>query len=152
MTRVALDTNILVYEAGIGRHADDVSKIAACRTLVRQLRERATIIAPVQVLGELYSVLTRFGMSRLDARDTILDAVDSLITSDTTTAGFLAALDLATTHKFQIWDALILNAAAETGCAMLLSEDMGNGFVWRGTVVVNPLAEPLDDRLSRLLA
>jgi predicted nucleic acid-binding protein len=72
--------------------------------------------------------------------------------ADSTTSAFLSALDLAATHKLQFWDALILNAAAEAGCALLLSEDMASGFVWRGTVVIDPFVSSLDERLTRFLA
>ena len=53
MSRIAFDTNVLAYIAGVGRHPDDAAKIEAGRTLLRQLRSRASLIAPVQVLGEL---------------------------------------------------------------------------------------------------
>ena len=35
---------------------------------------------------------------------------------------------------------MILNAAADAGCALLLSEDMRPGFAWRGVTVANPFA------------
>jgi len=41
---------------------------------------------------------------------------------------------------------------AAPGCTLFLSEDMANGFAWRGTVVINPFAASVDERLSRLLA
>jgi hypothetical protein len=34
---------------------------------------------------------------------------------------------------------LIVTAAAEAGCALLLSEDMPDGFLTRGLTVINPL-------------
>ncbi len=49
------------------------------------------------------------------------------------------ALELAVQHRFQIYDAVILTAAAEAECEMLYSEDMQHGFVWRGVKIVNPL-------------
>ena len=51
---------------------------------------------------------------------------------------FSDAVDLATEHKLQIFHAIILTASAEAGCRLLLSEDMQDGFVWRGVTVVNP--------------
>jgi predicted nucleic acid-binding protein len=50
-----------------------------------------------------------------------------------------------------MWDALILNAAAEAGCGLLLSEDMAGGFAWRGTVVIDPFAAKIDKRLVRIV-
>jgi predicted nucleic acid-binding protein len=35
---------------------------------------------------------------------------------------------------------LILAVTAEAGCRVLLSEDMHEGFTWRGVTVVNPFA------------
>lgn len=54
-----------------------------------------------------------------------------------------AAYDLVDAHPHQIWDAIILSAAAEAGCGLLLSEDMQDGFVHRGVTVANPFAEAL---------
>lgn len=152
MTRVAFDTNVLAYIAGVDRHADDAAKIEASRALLKQLRGRATLLVPVQALGELYVVLTRSGASREEARDTVLRMAQALTSLDSSRSAFLSALDLATTHKLQMWDALILNVAAEAGCTLLLSEDMADGFTWRGTAVVNPFAAAIDERLTRLTA
>jgi predicted nucleic acid-binding protein len=33
-----------------------------------------------------------------------------------------------------------LATAADTGCRLLLSEDMQNGFTWNGVTVANPFA------------
>jgi predicted nucleic acid-binding protein len=64
----------------------------------------------------------------------------------------MAAMDMAVIHRFQVWDALIVNAAAGAGCAMLLSEDMQDGFTWRGLTIINPLAEPPHAKLAAMLA
>lgn len=150
--RVAFDTNVLAYVAGVDRHADDGAKVEASRALLRQLRDRAALIAPVQALGELFVVLTRAGAGRHEARETVLRMAQSFATADSSRSAFFSAIDLSAAHRLQLWDALILNAAAESGCALLLSEDMSPGFAWRGTVVVDPFAPTLDERLARLLA
>lgn len=41
-------------------------------------------------------------------------------------------LYVAIAHGFAIWDAIILAAASEAGCRILLSEDMQDGFTWGG--------------------
>ena len=106
----------------------------------------------MQVLGECYQVMARFGHSRTKCREIIEDWSANFETFASGEDAFLAAFDLATDHKLQFWDALIINAAADAGCQMLLSEDLQAGFVWRGLLVVNPFAPELDQRLSRLLA
>jgi predicted nucleic acid-binding protein len=152
VTRLAFDTNVLAYIAGVDRHAADERKIEASRTLLKRLQGRATLIAPVQVLGELFVVLTRSGASRDEARETVLRMAQAFGAADSDSSAFLSALDLAAGHKLQFWDALILNAAAQAGCSLLLSEDMSSGFTWRGVVVVDPFAPALDGRLARLIA
>jgi hypothetical protein len=46
--------------------------------------------------------------------------------------------DLATDHQLGIWDAVILAAASQSGCRLLLFEDLQHGFSWGGLTVVNP--------------
>lgn len=152
MSRIAFDTNVLAYISGVDRHASDGPKIDAARLLLSRLRGRATLIAPVQVLGELYVILTRAGASRDEARDAVLRIHRAFGSADSGSSAFLSALDLACAHKLQLWDSLILNAAAEAGCMMLLSEDMQSGFSWRGTLILNPFADPVDSRLLALFA
>lgn len=152
MTRVALDTNILAYVVGVNRLPEDLPKIEASREVLGRFDEQVVLVVPMQVLGELFNVLTRSGATREEARNTVLGMADRFAVAESTRAGFMSALDLATVHKMQVWDALILNAAAEAGCAILLSEDMGDGFLWRGTAVINPLADRPDARLARLIA
>jgi predicted nucleic acid-binding protein len=66
----------------------------------------------------------------------------------TTETVLLRALDVAIAHQLAIWDAVILAAASEAGCRVLLSEDMQDGLIWGGVTVVNPFA-PSPHRLLR---
>ncbi|QMW24610.1 PIN domain-containing protein [Sandaracinobacteroides saxicola] len=150
--RLAFDTNILAYLSGVNRHPDDLDKIAESRRLLAALRGRATLVAPAQALAELFVVLTRAGASRAETRETILHIRSGFAPADTTSATLDSALDCAAAHKLQLWDAIILTAAAESGAVLLLSEDMQSGFQWRGTTVVNPLAARPDRRLAALFA
>ena len=63
----------------------------------------------------------------------------------------VAALDLATDHQLAIWDAVIISAASQAGCRLLLSEDLHDGFSWGGVTVVNPFASPRHELLESLL-
>ncbi|HZC22176.1 MAG TPA: VapC toxin family PIN domain ribonuclease, partial [Candidatus Binatia bacterium] len=49
------------------------------------------------------------------------------------------------------WDAIILSAAAEAGCRLLLSEDLQAGFTWNGVTVANPFAAKKHELLAELL-
>jgi predicted nucleic acid-binding protein len=63
----------------------------------------------------------------------------------------LNATDLATDHHFGVWDAVILSASAEAGCRLLLSEDLQEGFTWRGVTVTNPFGPTRHPLLDALL-
>ena len=153
MIRIAFDSNILVYQAGVDRAASESAKIAEVRRLVDRLSSRSdvTLIAPTQTLGELYIVLRRAGTGAETARTTVAKFAAAYETPGVRVETVLAALDLAAEHNFQFWDALIVSAAAEAGCALLLSEDMQHGVTVRGVTVVNPFATPTHAALRALL-
>lgn len=144
--KVALDTNVLVYAEGVnGAEKQDIIV-----PLLLELPKRQGAI-PVQVLGELFNVLTRkAGKPRNDAREAILGWRDSFQIVDTTFEIMVAASDLAGEHRLAIWDAVILAAASHAGCRLLLSEDFQDGFTWGGTTVVNPFAATKHVLLKRL--
>ena len=71
---------------------------------------------------------------------------------ETSAAVIVNATDLATDHGLSIWDSVVLAAAAEAGCRLLLSEDLQEGFTWRGVTVVNPFASTLHATLAEYLS
>ena len=145
--RAALDTNIMAYAEGVG----DSERCGRARQLVAELPVEYVVL-PAQATGELYRVLTgKAGFAGSKAREAILGWSDSFEVADPTWSAFQSAFDLATGHRLQIWDALILSVAVENHCRLLLSEDLQQGFVWRGLSVVNPLAETADPLLTRFL-
>jgi predicted nucleic acid-binding protein len=150
MTRVGLDSNILAYLAGVSRSAEDDDKIAHVRDLIARLSTSASLVAPAQALGELFVVLRRSGASATDARAILIEFAEAFGTSSSETRTALSAADLVVDHKLQFWDALIVTAAADAGCVLLLSEDMQNGFVARGLTIINPLASDVHPKLAAL--
>jgi predicted nucleic acid-binding protein len=62
-----------------------------------------------------------------------------------------AAADLATDHQLGIWDAVIVSAASQAGCRLLLTEDLHEGFTWAGVTVTNPFSSPRHALLNALL-
>jgi predicted nucleic acid-binding protein len=135
--RVALDTNVLAYAEGI----DDNVRRDAAVALTERLTQ-LTVFVPVQVLGELFKVLVRKGRrSPKQARERVLSWSDSFALIETSQPVLLAAIDLAEAHRFPIWDAIVVAAAAKAECRLLLSEDMQNGFTWNGVTIANPFSE-----------
>ena len=145
--RVGVDTNVLAHAEGIG---DTARRDVTMELLTRLPPEY--ILLPVQVLGELFRILTGKAHCPADiARSRILQWADSFEVADSTWSAFASAFDLTADHGFQVWDALIVAVAAEHRCRILLTEDMQNGFTWRGVTVVNPYQTPSHPLLSALL-
>jgi predicted nucleic acid-binding protein len=146
--KVALDTNVLVYAEGVGT----AERRATALDVVRRLPPEAVVL-PVQVLGELFNVLVRkAGRSRADARAAVLNWCDAFPLIETSPVALLSATDLAANHQLGIWDAVVLSAAAEGACRLLLSEDMQDGLTCGGVTVTNPFAAELNPLLRALLA
>jgi predicted nucleic acid-binding protein len=145
--RIALDTNVLAYAEGV----NGSERRGAALDLVHKLPQEATVI-PVQVLGELFNVLVRkAGKSRGDAREALLSWSDTFPVVETSSEVMLTAVDLATDHQFGIWDAVVVSAASQAGCRLLLSEDLQEGFTWGGVTVINPFTSPQHTLLNAFL-
>ena len=138
--RIALDTNLLAYAEGVNGEARRGAAIRMLRGFGEQ-----EIIVPVQALGELFVVLTcKAGRPAAEARAAVLGWHDAYLVAETSPAVLPEAMELATSHRFALWDAIMLAAAAQARCRLLLSEDMQDGFTWRGVTIRNPFgATPL---------
>lgn len=153
MTRVALDTNILVYAEGLQSTPSDQPKVDTARRLMRGLilsEERPVI--PVQVLAELHRVLQRKGgLARSEVAERVarFRSLGDIVA--TTPDTFDLAVTLAGAHDLPTFDAIILAAAVQSRCDLLVSEDLHDGFTWRGVTVSNPFGLSPDRRIARLL-
>ena len=145
--RVAFHTNILAYAEGV--NGSEMKRQALA--FVETLPDNVAVI-PVQALGELFHLLVRKARrTPAQARKAILGWRDAFPLVGTSAEVMLAAADLATNHRLGIWDAVVLSAAAEAGCRLLLSEDMQDGFTWKGITVTNPFSTLRHELLVALL-
>lgn len=145
---VAVDTNILAYAEGVNGPQNKQAAIA----LLQALPPESTLL-PVQALGELFSVLVRKARrSRADASAAVLSWGDAFPLIETSNDVLLAATDLAQAHQLSLWDAVMLSAAADARCRLLLSEDLQDGFTWRGVTVTNPFASRRHPLLEALIS
>lgn len=145
--KVALDTNILAYAEG----TNGAEMKNAALELMQDLAA-ASIVLPVQTLGELFNVLLRKAKRpAASARTAILSWRDAYPVIDTSSSVMVKAADLATDHNLGIWDAVVLSASAEAGCRLLLSEDLQDGFTWGGVTVTNPFTATRHPLLTALL-
>jgi predicted nucleic acid-binding protein len=145
--RIALDTNVLAYAEGVNGAAMEARALRLIEAM-----PQGTLIVPVQALGELFRVLVKkAGWKPARARDAVLSWHDAYPVSETSAAVMVNAMDLAAVHGLSIWDSVVLSAASEASCRLLLSEDLNEGFTWRGVTVTNPFSPALHPLLQALL-
>jgi predicted nucleic acid-binding protein len=128
------DTNVLVYS----RDPDDAGKRALARTLIEEAIEDESFVVSTQVLVEFYATSVR---RRLLGPAQALDLVrfwgghDTVAhTPDLVTRG----IELHQAHSLAIWDGLIVQAALDARCDVLLSEDLQHGRRFGSLEVTNP--------------
>ncbi len=137
--KVALDSNIMIYSEGLTE--DRRNTIA--QDILTEI-EPDQLVVPVQSVSEtLYWLINRAKMSRADAGERAHFWLSNYVSQAVTVTVMTAAIEVISTHGLQVFDAIILACAEESGAQVLLSEDMQHGFRWRGVTVINPfLAEP----------
>ncbi|MGB9233282.1 MAG: PIN domain-containing protein [Terriglobales bacterium] len=132
--RSFFDTNVLVY-------ADDKAAPARQRRaveLVAEHRRAGTGVVSLQVLQEYFVTVTRkLGVEATLARRKV-ELLAEFDVAAPDVADILAAIDLHRLHGFSFWDALILRAAKQSGCRVLLSENFQPQREVDGLRVVNP--------------
>jgi predicted nucleic acid-binding protein len=136
-SRRFVDTNILVYahDRGAGEKHD------LARALVERLwLERSGAIS-TQVLQELYVNVRRRAAAPIppeEAQRLIADYLAwEVVINDG--ASILRAIDLESRYDISFWDALIVQAAEQTGASILYSEDLSHGQAYGSVEVVDPL-------------
>ncbi|MFB8280958.1 PIN domain-containing protein [Nocardia colli] len=138
--RVFIDTNILLY----AYEAGDNKRSAIARAVLADLWERNAGLLSTQVLQEFYSVATRkFNppLSPAEARR-VIALYSEWCARDTDPLIVMNASFLAEQHTVSWWDALIIEAACQSGAKCLLSEDLQHGRDFLGLEVRNPFLEP----------
>jgi predicted nucleic acid-binding protein len=133
--RSFFDTNVLVYAVA----QDDYRSRRAEELLA------AGGVLSVQILNEFVSVARRkISMSWNEVQEA-LDAFRVLCPTPLPITVELheAGLKIAENHGFSIYDALVLAAALQAGCATLYSEDFQDGQIIDGRLTIrNPFAQP----------
>jgi predicted nucleic acid-binding protein len=134
ISRIFLDTNILVY-------AEDASAPAkqtkALELIKLHLTQRTGVIS-LQILQEYYVNVTK--KLKLDPRiaQNKIEIFSRFHVAEPTVNDILAAIDLHLRLSLSYWDALVLRMAKQSGCAIVLSEDMQHGKIVDGVEIVNP--------------
>jgi predicted nucleic acid-binding protein len=141
---VFVDTNVFLYSVD----SSEPEKQPIARSWLRALwRARAGRLS-VQILQEFYVNATRLdpGLDPVEARAAV-EALASWnpLTIDPSLLG--AAWDIEDRFGFSFWDSLIVAAAQRTGCTHLLTEDLQDGQVVDGLMIVDPFLHAPDSVL-----
>jgi predicted nucleic acid-binding protein len=147
MSRVALDSNILIY----AELEPDSEKGARSAELI--LRTASDGVIPAQVLGEYLRFVQRRVPASFDeaVRQASLYQ-DAFLTPATTDATINKAAELARSHRMQFWDCVVCTASMGAGAKVLLTEDMQDGRLIAGLRLINPFAAANTEAIETLFA
>ena len=129
------DTSILLYAISRDAAEQDKAKLA------NEILAGRELALSVQVLQEFYVQATR--ASRPDAIShaqavRLIESFRRFPVQDLTIGIMMAALHTRQRFQLSYWDAAIIEASREMGCAEVLSEDLNAGQEYAGVRVTNP--------------
>ena len=137
--REFVDANVLIYafDTSAGK------KHTCAGQLLARFWERGTGCLSVQVLQEFFVTVTRKVAHPLTL-DEAADRVREFATWRVFAPGaddVLGAIALQKQSKLTFWDAMVLQAAVESGCDVLWTEDLHHGQVIRGVRIRDPFRD-----------
>jgi len=134
MARAFVDTNVFVYAFD----RNEPVKRELARSILREWD--GDFVISTQVLQELFVVCTRkleHPLSEVDAEE-VCRRLAALPVVAIDRGLVLRSIALARRDQIALWDALIVTAAQESDCYLVLSEDLQHGRLFDGVTVHNP--------------
>lgn len=134
--RAFLDTNILVYVFD----SDSPRKQFIARDLLLNAVQSGQASLSTQVLNEFYVSVTRKLQKPVSPEKALRAAKNlaALHVVQVDSRMIVRAIELSQAEQTSFWDGLIIQAALESGCSVLLSEDMQSGRKYGELQVRNP--------------
>lgn len=131
MNNIAIDTNILLYS--ISKNENRKLLIAA------NLIDENPVIFP-QNLSEFINVLVnRWKYPKENMELIVSEVLRSCTLVNTSISAYKQAFELIKKYDFQLFDAIIVASALDSGCRILFSEDMqDNLVVEKKLTIINP--------------
>jgi predicted nucleic acid-binding protein len=146
MTRVALDSNILIYAE---LEPESEKGIRSADLILRAARDG---VIPAQVLGEYLRFIQRRAPAAFEEairQASIYQA--AFLTPPTTDAIINKASELARAHHLQLWDGVVCAASIDAGAKVLMTEDMQDGRIVDGLRLINPFTAANAEAIEALL-
>jgi len=133
--KVFLDANILVY----AQDHDSPAKRRRSREVIAALAESGTGVISTQVLQDFYVTVTRkLGVAPLTAKR-VLQTFKMFEIVQASPALMEDAIDCSILNTMSFWNALIVAAAASSGCVIVYSENLNPDQTIQGVRIENPL-------------
>jgi predicted nucleic acid-binding protein len=132
------DANILVYS----EDRAETSKRFLAQSLIEDAIGNDEFIVSTQVLLEFYATALRRKLMRPESALELVRVWSEHHVVANTADFMVRAFELQQAHGLSVWDALIVQAAIESRCDVLLSEDLQHGMRFGALVVNNPFLEP----------
>ena len=136
--REFVDANVLVYALDTSAGTKQV----AAERLLERLWNAGTGCLSVPVLQEFCVTVTRKVAQPLsidEAADRVREFATWKIFAPVA-EDVLAAIALQKQAELSFWDAMVVEAAAQSGCDVLWTEDLNDGQLLRGVRIRNPFS------------
>jgi len=132
MTKIALDTNVLIY-------LHEIDPGSEKRRIANELIAGSPLISS-QVVSEYLNVCNkRLKMTKQDSLDSLMGWLPFCNLAVFEIAIFNAAIRLIEKYQFQMFDGIVVASALGSGCSILYSEDMQHGLsVEKKLKIINP--------------
>jgi predicted nucleic acid-binding protein len=135
--RYFFDTNVLVYS----RDRSEPRKRDIARVLIEEAIAEGSFVVSAQVLAEFYATALRCNLLGPAEALELVRFWSPHDTVVTTLEVLLGGLELHQRHSLSVWDALIVQAAIDARCEVLLTEDLQHGRRFGELTVENPFRE-----------
>jgi predicted nucleic acid-binding protein len=141
---VFVDANVVIYSRD---RRDELKQRVASEWLQRLWREQIGRTS-IQVLNEFYWIVTRKLKPAVPASEAWIDVVMLMDWKPQCLdlALMQRARSIEQQHRLSWWDAMIVAAAQQQGCSILLTADLHHGAVFDGVRVCNPFISQVQER------
>jgi predicted nucleic acid-binding protein len=131
MTKIALDTNVLIYNHG---NDGDPKQVIADR-----LFDNVPVVS-TQVISEYLNVMKRISkMEKCELLEMCAEWLEDCRIQSVGLSTIKLARHLAKRYDFQLFDSIIVASALEAGCDILYSEDLHHGLAIEDKLtILNP--------------
>jgi predicted nucleic acid-binding protein len=130
--KLFIDSNIWVY--ALSGQSDE--RVRKARAFINGVIADACPVISYQVVNETMRVLKKLGKSETELRQFINSLFDTCEVAGFTKETALLASELRETMSVSYWDSQIIASAYLASCSVLISEDLQDGSLIRGSLTI----------------